>query len=101
MDIKSPKVREDLNLFSASDAPLIIKVLTDLDNRLRTFFYRHSGPEGPKEMMRGKKNGSRSGRTAAKDCGGQAPALRWGDGVFLMPFGLRRSRTTGARASFP
>ena len=41
MDKKSPKVREDLNLFSASGATLIIKVLTDLENRLHTFFYRH------------------------------------------------------------
>ena len=39
MDIKTPKVREDLNLYSG--APLVIKVLTDLENRLHTFFYRH------------------------------------------------------------
>ena len=49
------KVRKDLNLFFASGAPLIIKVLTDLENRVHTFFYRHVGPEGPKETMRGKK----------------------------------------------
>ena len=40
-DIKRPKGRKDLNLFSASGTPFIIKVLTDLDNRLHTFFYRH------------------------------------------------------------
>ena len=55
MDIKRPKVRKDLNLFFVSDAPLIIKVLTDLDNEPHTFFYRHVGPEGPKEMMRRKR----------------------------------------------
>ena len=65
MDKKSPKVRKDLNLFFASNATLIIKVLTDLENEPHTFFYRHSGPEGPKEMMR-EKNGSCSGSTAAK-----------------------------------
>ena len=31
---KSPKVRKDLNLYSG--APFIIKVLTDLENRLHT-----------------------------------------------------------------
>ena len=41
MDKKSPKVRKDLNLLFPSDAPFIIKVLTDLENRLHTFFYRH------------------------------------------------------------
>ena len=48
------KVRKDLNLFFASDAPFIIKVLKDLENRRDTFFYRHVGPKGPKEMMREK-----------------------------------------------
>ncbi len=38
---KRPKVREDLNLFFPSGTPFIIKVLTDLENRLHTFFYRH------------------------------------------------------------
>ena len=52
MDIKSPKVREDLNIYSG--ATLIIKVLTDLENRCDTFFYRHVGPEGPKETTREK-----------------------------------------------
>ena len=33
------KVLKDLNLYSG--APLIIKVLTDLENRCDTFFYRH------------------------------------------------------------
>ena len=51
---KIPKVRKDLNLFFASGAPLVIKVLADLENRLHTFFYRHIGPEGPKEMPREK-----------------------------------------------
>ena len=41
MDIKRPKVREDLNLFSTSDVPLVIKVLTDLENESDTFFYRY------------------------------------------------------------
>ena len=54
MDKKSPKVREDLNLCFASGAAFVIKVLTDLENRHDTFFYRHVGPEGPKEMMREK-----------------------------------------------
>ena len=36
---KNPKVREYLNLYSG--APLVIKVLTDLENRCHTFFYRH------------------------------------------------------------
>ena len=66
MDKKTPKVRKDLNLYS--DAPFIIKVLTDLENRLHTFFYRHVGPEGPKERTREK-----TVRAAAKPCGGQAP----------------------------
>ena len=35
------KVRKDLNLFFPSGAPLIIKVLTDLENRHNTFFYSH------------------------------------------------------------
>ena len=52
--MKNPKVREDLNLFFPSGATLVIKVLKDLENRLHTFFYRHVGPEGPKEMMREK-----------------------------------------------
>ena len=78
MDKKRPKGRKDLNLFSASDAPFIIKVLTDLENRPNTFFYRHVGPEGPKETTR-KKNGSCSGSTAAKPRGGQAPALRFAE----------------------
>ena len=60
MDKKIPKVREDLNLCFPSDAPLIIKVLTDLDNEPHTFFYRHVGPEGPKETTR-KKNGAPRG----------------------------------------
>ena len=30
------KVRKDLNLFFASGAPLVIKVLTDLENRHNT-----------------------------------------------------------------
>ena len=81
-ELKSPKVLTDLNLFFASGAPFVIKVLTDLENRLHTFFYRHVGPEGPKEAAREKKNGSRSGSTTAKPCGGQAPALRC-VGVFL------------------
>ena len=33
------KVLKDLNLYSG--APFIIKVLTDLENRRDTFFYRH------------------------------------------------------------
>ena len=33
------KVRKDLNIYSG--APFIIKVLTDLENRRDTFFYRH------------------------------------------------------------
>ena len=41
MDKKRPKVRKDLNLFFPSDAPFIIKVLTDLDNESYTFFYRY------------------------------------------------------------
>ena len=41
MDKKTPKVREDLNLLFPSGATLIIKVLTDLENRLHTFFYRY------------------------------------------------------------
>ena len=43
-----------------------IKVLKDLKRR------------------RAKKNGSRNS-TAAKHCGGQAPALRWGDVFFDVP----------------
>ena len=35
------KVRKDLNVFFPSGATLVIKVLTDLENRLHTFFYRH------------------------------------------------------------
>ena len=35
-DMKSPKVLKDLNLF-ASGAPLIIKVLADLENEPDTF----------------------------------------------------------------
>ena len=57
------KVRKDLNLFFASGAPLVIKVLTDLENRHNTFFYRHIGPEGPKETTF-RKNGSRNGTEA-------------------------------------
>ena len=82
MDIKRPKVRKDLNLFFPSDAPLIIKVLTDLENEPHTFFYRHVGPEGPKEATR-KKNGSCSGSMEVEHCGGQAPALRCVGGVFF------------------
>ena len=41
MDKKIPKVRKDLNLFFPSGATLIIKVLKDLDNEPRTFFYRY------------------------------------------------------------
>ena len=51
------KVRKALNLFFASGAPLVIKVLTDLENRHNTFFYRHIGPEGPKETTC-RKNGA-------------------------------------------
>jgi len=74
-DMKSPKVRKDLNLFFASSVPLVIKVLTDLENEPDTFFYRHIGPKGPKETTHGK-NDSRSGSTTAKHCGGLSPALR-------------------------
>ena len=38
---KKPKVLKDLNLLFASGTPLVIKVLTDLENRHNTFFYRH------------------------------------------------------------
>ena len=41
MDIKTPKVRKDLNLLFASGAPLVIKVLTDLENEPHTVFYRY------------------------------------------------------------
>ena len=58
-NMKSPKVRKDLNLSFASGAPLVIKVLADLENRHNMFFYRHVGPKGPKETAH-KKNGSRS-----------------------------------------
>ena len=45
---KNPKVRKDLNILRAVPL-LLIKVLTDLDKRRAAFFYRHSGPYGPKE----------------------------------------------------
>ena len=64
MDKKSPKVRKDLNLFSASGAPLVIKVLTDLENRHNTFFYRHVGPLGPEERTREKKRFAQRPRIA-------------------------------------
>ena len=47
---KSPKVRKALNILRAVPVRLI-KVLTDLDKRRDAFFYRHSGPSGPKEGM--------------------------------------------------
>ena len=74
MDIKTPKVREDLNLFSASGTPLVIKVLTDLENRLHTFSIDIKVLKDLKRR-RAKKNGSRSS-TEVKQRGGQAPALR-------------------------
>jgi len=65
-DIKSPKVRKDLNLCFASSVPLVIKVLTDLENKPDTFFYRHIGPNGPKETTR-RKNGAARRPSSAGD----------------------------------
>ena len=78
---KSPKVREDLNLLFASGATFIIKVLTDLDNEPHTFFYRHVGPYGPKEMTRGK-----TVRAAARrpSIAGDRPPRYGGVAFFLM-----------------
>ena len=45
---KNAKVRKDLNILRAVSV-LLIKGLTDLDKRRAAFFYRHSGPYGPKE----------------------------------------------------
>ena len=45
---KNAKVRKDLNILRAVPV-LLIKVLTDLENRRVAFFYRHLGPHGPKE----------------------------------------------------
>ena len=58
---KSPKVREDLNLFFTSGAPLVIKVLTDLENEPDTFFYRHIGPEGPSGKRKARRLPAREG----------------------------------------
>ena len=45
---KNAKVRKDLNILRAVSV-LLIKVLTDLENRRVAFFYRHEGPHGPEE----------------------------------------------------
>ena len=68
------KVRKDLNVFFPSGAPLVIKVLTDLDNEPARFSIDIKVLKDLKRRQ-AKKNGSCSGM-AAKPCGGQAPALR-------------------------
>ena len=81
---KIPKVRKDLNLYSG--APFVIKVLKDLENESARFSIDIKVLKDLKRRCV-KKNGSRSGSSAAKRCGGQAPALRC-VGVFLSRSGL-------------
>lgn len=47
---KNAKVREDLNASYSRHISRSIKVLMDLERERNTFFYRHVGPNGPKEV---------------------------------------------------